>query len=287
MAAQAAPRPPGPPKRKKIFLPPQEPIVIVQPPQHLAHLSGDALTEALKADRSEKWFSARAAAECGREAPTFRSWVSARYKYEEARAAAKAEADRTGTRPKPVRRPQTKMTPVPDGYVVRSPWWYAGTLRNWFMQEQLMRVDGTFVPYKPTGRTPGSQNRVQRTGSRPMQDMALEVLAAFEELQRKGDTIAAARAALAKKYKLSEKQVTRRLETGRKLRLAAADLTVTVGMDTTEARARLEKARELLLADGRRRNSNESRLRDAIAARTGADRSFVDHVLDGEPAVAT
>jgi hypothetical protein len=283
----AGPRPEGRPKRRKMFLPPKPPIVIEQPPARLAHLSGDDLYEALIApDHTERWYTARAAAECARETETFRGWVSHRYKYEEAVAKAKAEADRIGGRPKPVRRPKAKMTPKPDGYEVRSPWWWPHTMRRWFIQEELMdRHTGKAIPYKPAGRPPGTPNAVERKSQRPMQEQAAEVLAAFEKLRRDGSSVAEARAALANRYGKSEKQILRRVETARKLRAAATDLHVTADMSPTEIRERALKARELLVTDGRR-SKNEDKIRDGVAVRLGVDRALVDHVLDGTPAEA-
>lgn len=282
----AGSRPEGRPKRRKMFVPPPVPAVIVQPPPHLEHLLGDdeAMFEALVNDRSERWYSSRAAAECGREQPTFRSWVSARYGYDERVKAAAAEAAKTGGRPRPVRRPKGRMTPPPDGYDVRSPWWYPGTLRAWFIAEKLMdEKTGKFRPYKPTGRTPGSVNRVERKTPRPMQDMGREILAACEELRAGGKSLAEARAILADRYKLSGPQIDRRLLAGRRQRAQEADLSVTPDMSPAEVAERVHKAYQLLSADGRRRN--EDKIRSAVADRLGVAANVVDEVLDASPAV--
>lgn len=281
----AGPRPEGRPPRRKMFLPPPVPAEIVQPPQRMADLTGDALYEALTTDRSERWYSTRAAAECGRTPDTFRSWVSTRYGYDEAVKKARAEAEKTGGRPKPVRRPTKKMVPPPDGYEVRSPWWWPGTLRRWYIEEKLMdRATGRLIPYKPTGRTPGSVNTVRRKTPRPMQDQALAVLEAVEAAKAGGASIAEAHQAAAARFNLSLKQVERRVLAGRKARNEAADLRVLPGMSAAEVTDRVLRAHQLLAADGRRRN--KTRIRYAIADRLGVAESVVDEVLDNQPAEA-
>lgn len=276
MAAAAKNRPaPERPPRRRMFTPPGEEIVVVQPPKHLAHLSGDDLFRALVSDRTEKWYSARGAAECGRTPDTWRSWVSTRYGYN---AAVEKAAG------KPVPRPKDKMTPTPDGYDSRSPWWYAGTLRTWMIREGLMTREGRFIPYKPTGRTPGSPNRVQRKSPRPMSDEATLVLDEYDKLLARGTTKASARATLASRFKISERAVDRRLTTGRKLRAQQEDLTIEPGMPVAEVANRVRAARALLATDGRRRN--EDKVRDTIALRLGVERHEVDRILDSQPAEA-
>lgn len=271
-------------KRRKMFLPPAPAIVVVQPPEHLAHLEGDALYQALISDESEKWYSARTAAECGRTPETFRGWVSNRYKYNEDVKAAQALAERTGQRVKQAKRPTGRMMADPSDYDGRSPWWYPGTARKWFIAEGLMDRRGVFIPYKPPGRLPGSANTKPRTSPQPMQSVAAEVLDAYDALLAAGVSKTEARARLAAERGESERQIDRKLTTGRKLRIQHEGLQVTAKMTAEEVDERVRKARQVLATDGRR--SNEDKIRDAIAERLGIDRAAVDRALGPVPAAA-
>lgn len=266
-------------QRRKMFVPPAQPITVVQPPPQFAHLEGAELKAALLADRSEKWYSARCAAEAGRSLDTFRPWVSTRYTYDEAVKAARAEAEATGQPARTVTRPTKKMMAVPDGYDSRSPWWWPGTARRWMIQEKLMDDRGVFIPHKPTGRPAGKANTVQRQNARPMQQVAVAVLNQFEGLVAGGMSRQDARTWLARNRCESEKQIDRRLTAGRKLRAENDALRLTDGMPAGEAGDRIRQARALLATD-RRRRGNEDRLRDAVARRLGIDRAVVDRALD-------
>jgi hypothetical protein len=247
---------------------PAAPIAVVQPPAHLAHLDGDDLYEALIADRTERWYSARFRAEVGRSEGRFKAWMVNHYKV-------KKGADAAGI--------DDRIMVEPDGYEVRSPWWYAGTARKWAIEEGLMNRDGRLVPYRPSGRPRGATDSVQRTRTATMRAGALEVLAQAEELTAaEGLSAGEVKARLAERHGLTPKQIARRLETGRSMR-AAGVRELTDDMSPDQRREVIATMFRLLMSDGRRKN--EAAARAEVAERLGATAAEVDAALDaGEPA---
>lgn len=187
------------------------PLVVVQPPTHvlgadgnpipLAGLSDDALYEALTGDR-EQWDSERCAAESGRHIGRFRVWVSNFY--------------RTADDKRKVPDDRTFIKPV--DYHGRSPWWYAGDVRQWFIQNGIMDRRGVFIPFKPTGRPKGAVDRLPRQRRRAtMRDTAPDVLKQYDTLLARGMADSDAREQLATELGLSRRQVARRINTARQL----------------------------------------------------------------------
>lgn len=267
--------------RRSMFRPPGELWVVTQPPTELAHLTGNDLFHELTTVPRERWKTSRAAAECGREPDTLRSWISYRYRYNAAVEAEAAAAEREGRPARPVPHPQgTKMTPTPDGYEGRSPWWWDCTMRTWMIQEGLMTRAGVKIPYRPTGRPPGALNRAQKTPTRWMEQDAPGILRMFEALQAAGHTTKQAYAEIAAQTGKSVRQVERRVVTGRALRRQETDLKVTKKMPAAEVDERVRRAFALLAGDGRRRN--QARIRQAVAKQLGVTAAVVDRALGPE-----
>jgi hypothetical protein len=232
---------------------PQAPIAVVQPPAHLAHLTGAALYEALIADRTERWYSARFRAEVGRSEGRFKAWMVNHYKV------------KNGTNPATI---DDRVMVEPDGYEVRSPWWYAGTARKWAIEEGLMRRDGVLEPYRPSGRPRGATDSTPRTRTATMRAGALVVLDECEKLTAGGAmTLGAARAQLAARYGLTEKQIARRLTAGREMR-AAGIRPLTDDMHPDQRWGIIDAAFRLLMTDGRRKNATAALVE--AATRVGA-----------------
>jgi hypothetical protein len=265
---------------RKMFMP-YEPgaITVVQPPAELAHLDGDELFEALTdAEAFEratghapaKWYQPRFFAEIGRSEGRFKAWMSNYY----------AVTDRN-VDPATI---DDRIMEAPDGYDMRSPWWWETTARAWAIQEKLMTRGGVMVPHKPSGRPPGTPDSRPRTRTATMKAGALDVLRSYEELIAGGASIAQAKAKLAETQKLSEKQVARRLTAGREMR-AAGVREITPEMTPAERAEVMVLMVRLLMADGRRKH--EGNARAEVATRLGVTREEVDAAIDGAPAAMT
>lgn len=177
---------------------------LVQPPAKFAHLSGDALRQALISD-NEIWTVSRVALEAGRSTRTVDKWLGNYVKY----AAGKRRLDRN-----------TIIKPTYIGTVAA---WRAGAVRAWLMRTGKMRQDGTFVPYKPAGRPKGRTERTQRPKRGSDMNLAAPMLLTQYHKLIDGDdqtepiSAKAARAVLAEKHELSDRQVIRWLQRGRDL----------------------------------------------------------------------
>lgn len=170
----------------------------VQPPAKFAHLSGDALYQALIND-GEIWTVARVALEAGRSKRTVDKWLGNYVKY----AAGERRLD-----------DNTIVKPTYQGTVAL---WRAGAVRAWLMRTRKMTRDGVFIPYKPAGRPKGRAERAQRPkrGS-DMNAAAPGLLAEYNELVVTM-TARQARHVLARKHGISDRQVIRWLQRGRDL----------------------------------------------------------------------
>lgn len=248
------------------------PIVVVQPPTELAHLSGDELFEALTDPEKfqaatghppAEWDSARFRAEVGRSEGRFKVWMVKHYDVTVRKVDPGTIEDR--------------IMVAPDRYEKRSPRWLETTARKWAIEEKIMRRDGILVPYKPTGKTVGAVDRKKRTRKAPMRAGALEVLAACEELTAAGKHLAAAKAELAERYNMTGRKIARRLTTGREMR-AAGIRPLTEPMPAAEAAEIIWTMYRLLMADGRRKHTDNARAE--VADRLGCPRAEVDRVLD-------
>lgn len=190
----------------------------VQPPAKFAHLSGDDLHDALIKD-GEIWTVPRVALEAGRSKRTVDKWLGYYVKF------AAGE------------RPLDDNTIIRPTYVETVATWRAGDVREWMMRTRKMRRNGVFIPYKPAGRPKGRTERARRPkrGS-DMNEAAPALLAEYNELvgdcpradhprgeqcpkPRDGRHVSAkaARAQLARKHQISDRQVIRWLQRGRDL----------------------------------------------------------------------
>lgn len=261
---------------RKMFMP-YDPaaVAIVQPPAELAHLEGDELFEALtNADKyrevtgrdPEKWYTARFVAEIGRSTGRFKAWMSNFYAVSEHGADPATIDDRIMVKP--------------DDYDKRSPWWYSTTANAWAIAEGLKTRAGVAVPYKPTGRPRGRTDSVPRQRTATMKASALAVLAEAEALTAGGATAAEAKKTLAGRHSLSERAVARRLTAGRAMR-AAGIREITPDMTDMEVGEIIVVTYRLMMADGRRSNTDNAR--NDVAERLGLDRERVDRAIDGAP----
>jgi hypothetical protein len=262
-------------KPRKMFMP-YDPagVAIVQPPAELAHLTGDALFEALtNADKFReatghepaKWYSARFRAEVGRSEGRFKVWMSNHY-------AVRVH----GTDPAGI---EDRIMCPPDDYDKRSPWWYETTARAWAIEEGLMTRAGVMVPYKPTGRPKGRTDSVPRTRTATMQAAALPMLTEYEALTTGDQAIAPgeAKRRLAERHGLTERQIKSRVTAGRAMR-AAGVREITPDTTPAEAAEIIAAAFRLIISDGRRTNVEHARAE--VAERLGVERETVDVVLD-------
>jgi hypothetical protein len=277
MAAATREKPTGrarkPRKPRKMFMP-YDPaaVAIVQPPAELAHLTGDALFEALtnagayrRATGREpaKWYSARFRAEVGRSEGRFKVWMSNHYAVREHGVDPATIDDRIMCRP--------------DDYDKRSPWWYETTARAWAIAEGLMTRGGVMVPYKPTGRPKGRTDSVPRQRTATMLATALAVLGDFDKLTGNGSTAADAQRTLAARLGLTERQIKSRVTAGRAMRRAGVT-EITPDTPPAEAARSIVNAYQLLMSDGRRSNAEHARAE--VAERLGVERETVDTVLE-------
>lgn len=249
------------------------PMAVVQPPAELAHLTGDALFDALTKPEAfqaatghapEEWDSARFRAEVGRSEGRFKVWMVNHYKV------------KRGIDPATI---EDRIAPPPDRYEKRSPRWLETTARNWAIEEKVMSRGGAMVPYKPPGRPVGATDGIKRTRKATMRAGALEVLAQAEQMAAAGPiTAAEIKTRLAERHGMTTKQIARRLETGRSMR-AAGVRPITDDM-TPPARAEIITTMyRLLMADGRRKHGENARAE--IAERLGCERAEVDAAIDG------
>jgi hypothetical protein len=181
---------------------------LVQPPAHMAHLKGEALYRALTTD-PEIWDTQRVALESGRQRAGVEKWIGFYHKWVAGE------------------RPHDDRTIIKPTYYGGTPTWKAGDIRAWLMRTGKMRRDGTFIPHKPTGRTPGARDIVPRPrrGSE-LDSVAPQVLALYRHLTEHGLnddgplTPVDARAHVASEFKLTERQVIRRMQRARELEAA-------------------------------------------------------------------
>lgn len=179
---------------------------LVQPPAKYAHLVGDpdALHLALITD-DEIWTVARIARETGRTKRAVGKWLARYVKYA---AGERALDDNTIIKP---------------SYAGTTAYWRSGDVREWLMRTRKMRRDGVFVPYKPAGRPKGRPERAARPKRGSDMNLAAPMLLVQYHRLIDGDTsnepisAKAARAVLAEKHGLSNRQVIRWLQRGRDL----------------------------------------------------------------------
>lgn len=269
------------PRRKRqprqMFMPyAKDAPAVVQPPAIVAEvLDEDEAFEILTNQarfrehtgrEPEKWYTARFVAEIGRSTGRFKAWMSNHY-----------AVTVHGVDPLTI---EDRIMVPPTSYDKRSPWWDEVTARAWAIEEGLMTRRGVAVPYKPTGRPKGRTDSVPRQRTATMKAGALEVLAAAEVKYAAGATPAVAKRELAREYAISERRVARRLTAGRQMR-AAGVRPITPLMTLAEAGEIIVVTYRLLMADGRRKNTDKAR--EDVAERLGVTRETVDHVLDGAP----
>lgn len=265
-------------KPRRMFMPYDQAVpAIVQPPAELAHITDEdelfeALTDAAAFERATghapaKWYTARFVAEIGRSTGRFKAWMSNHY-----------AVTVHGVDPATI---EDRIMVKPDAYDKRSPWWYETTARAWANAEGIMTRRGVFVPYKPTGRPAGRKDSVPRQRTATMKASALQFLSEAEKLTAGGAKSAEAKRTLAARYKISERAVSRRLTAGRAMR-AAGVREITTRMPAAEVAEIIVVTYRLLMADGRRTNTENAR--EDVAERLGVDRGLVDSALDGAPA---
>lgn len=182
-------------------------------PEQFRHLTGDALYEALTTD-DEIWDSARFAREAGRSVGRIWIWHSARRKLDA------WERRDTDAEPAQITDRTAPRCLNPDG---RSPVWRAGTLRRWMMQVGLMTREGAVIKYKPTGRPRGAVDIDPRAKkASPLRETAPQILAEYRTLRDQEVSQADAVARLAETWKVTGRQLMRRLEVGRTMEAEAA-----------------------------------------------------------------
>lgn len=197
---------------RKRLLPHQEaktPVVVVQPPASMAHLTGRKLYNALTADQ-EIWDAERIAAESKREVSTVDDWITNYNSWK---------------RGKIPRDDNVFITPL--RYFGTTPVYLAGDVRDWLMRTRRMDRRGVGQPYKSAGRPKGLVERGPRKSKRDalVDAQSVEVLARYEQIEASPDaptSAVARREIISREFDLTDRQVTRRLDRGRKLRVEQA-----------------------------------------------------------------
>jgi hypothetical protein len=274
----AAATKPAPEQRRKrqprqMFMPyDKDAVTIVQPPAFLAEVTDDdeafeILTDPVRYEAHtgaapEQWDLARFRAEVGRSEGRVKVWQSNQY-----------AVNVHGVDPSTI---EDRILCKPDGYDKRSPYWLSTTARKWAIAEGIMTRRGVFIPYRPPGRPKGRTDSVPRQRRATMKATALEFLAAAEKLTAAGATAGEAKTTLAGEYGITERAVKRRLTEARAMR-AAGVRTIDPDMTPDEVGQMIAVTYRLIMADGRR--SNTERAREDVAERLGVDLDVVERAV--------
>lgn len=248
-------------------------VTVVQPPTHIVigpgerlditGLSADEQHDAISRRDAEVWDSDRFAAECARTTARFRKWVVNFYALTDAQLAEQEDAqDVTDAEDgEPLQDDRTLC--APDGYVGKSPWWYASRARRWAAQNGLQTRAGVAIPFKPSGRRAGGVENPYQRHAPTMRDKAPAILARYRELVDAGNTDVEARGLLAGELGMDRRAIARRLKAALDMEAKAAGAAVEVSND------RLLRAYRDMTGEA---GSTDDEIRDALAAQFGISR---------------
>lgn len=240
----------------------QPPRCIVIGPGELLDITGltdDERYEAITRRDAEVWDSNRFAAECARSVLRFRKWVVNYYASTD-----DAEADAGDDTEDEAGMVDDRTVCAPDGYVGKSPWWYASRARRWMQQTGLQTREGVAIPFRPSGRRAGGVYGNYQRHAPTMRDEAPKILARYRELMAAGGkTDVEARGALADEFDMDRRAVARRLQAALAMEAKANG----TGTEISNAR---------LLDEYRKRTAgagvDEDEVRDELAEQFGISR---------------